>query len=406
MTSHGPSTRHVQAAYALVIGITQYVYFPPLPEVADAEDVAGVLRDPAACGYPSSNVAVLREAEASRERILDAIDQLVRRAGPGSTALLYFSGHGGRDRDESYLVPIDGDRETPERRDATLISGRTLGDKLAAIQADRLLVLLDCCHAAGLAQTRDIDSPTWTPQIAADALGRLAHGRGRVVMAASRSDGASHVMTNARHGLFTEHLVAGLRGAAGRGDGLVRVLDLYDHIQRNVVARCPSQRPVLQAETEDNFAVALCRVAPALSPRRPDDFACDALVVAAPDERDRAWAMVSLVSRLEQRGLRICVESRDAELGATRVREIERLVATSRFTVPVLTPRFSAGQFENLQTLMALHLGIEQGRARLIPVVRESCDASLAVRLLVHLDMTRDENVVPGIERLIRTLQR
>jgi hypothetical protein len=212
-------------------------------------------------------------------------------------------------------------------------------------------------------------------------------------------------MSGARHGLFTEHLIAGLRGAAGRGDGLVRVLDLYDHIQRNVVARCPSQRPVLKAETEDNFPIARCSAAPTRV-RPPDAFAYDALVVAAPDERDRAWAMATLVRRLEDRGLRICVETRDAELGATRIREIERLVATSRFTVPVLTPRFQVGQFEDLQTLMALHLGFEQRRARLIPVVREPCDASLAVRLVVPLDLSRDENVAPGVERLIQTLQR
>lgn len=397
---------HPSSAYALIIGITQYRHLPSLPRVADAEDMAGVLRDPAACGYLPDHVAILQEAEASRERILDAIDRLVTTAGPDSTALFYFSGHGGRDSgNESYLVPIDGDCGSPEHRETTLISSRVLGDKLAAIQASRLLVILDCCHAADLAHTKDVHSTTWTPQLADDALGRLAHGHGRVVMAASRGDGASYVMSNARHGLFTEHLIAGLRGAAGRGDGLVRVLDLYDHIQRNVVARYPTQRPVLKAETEDNFPVALCTAAPVLSPPRPSDFAYDALVVAAPDERDHAWAMAALVRRLEERGLRICVETRDAELGSVRVSEIERLVATSRFTVPVLTPRFSAGRFEELQTSMALHLGVEQGKARLIPIVREPCEASLAVRLFVHLDMSRDENVVPGVERLIRRLQ-
>jgi hypothetical protein len=397
---------HLPNAYALIIGITQYQHVPPLPEVADAEDVAGVLRDPTACGYPPNNVTVLREDETSREHILGAIDELITNAGTHSTALFYFSGHGGRDSgNESYLIPIDGDCRSPERRETTLISSRVLGDKLAAIQAARLLVILDCCHAADLAHTRDVHSSTWTPQLADDALGRLARGHGRVVMAASRGDGASHVMANARHGLFTEHLIAGLRGAAGRGDGLVRVLDLYDHIQRNVVARYPTQRPVLKAETEDNFPVGLCTVAPALSPPRRSDFAYDALVVAALDERDRAWAMATLVSRLEERGLRICVETRDAELSSVRVREIERLVASSRFTVPVLTPRFSAGRFEELQTFMALHLGVEQGMARLIPIVREPCEASLAVRLFVHLDMSRDENVVPGVERLIRRLE-
>lgn len=225
-------------------------------------------------------------------------------------------------------------------------------------------------------------------------------------MAASRGDGAAYVLSGARHGLFTEHLIAGLRGAAGRGDGLVRVFDLYDHIQRNVIAHWPTQRPVLKAEAEDNFPVALCTAAPALKVPRPSDFAYDALVVAAPDERDRSWAMTTLVHELEQRGFRICVETRDAELGGMRIRQIERLVATSRFTLPVLTPRFSAGRFEEFQTLMAMQLGIEHGQARLVPIVREPCEASLGVRMLVHLDMIRDESVALGIERLARILHK
>jgi hypothetical protein len=264
-------------------------------------------------------------------------------------------------------------------------------------------VILDCCHAADV-HARDVEPSTWAPDLADEALGRLARGRGRVVMAASRGDGFAYVMTGARHGLFTEHLLAGLRGAAGRGDGVVHMLDLYDHIQRNVVVRNPAQRPVLKAEAEDNFAVASSRPAPALVGPKPSELAYDALVVAAPD--DRSWAISTLVRLLEERNLRVGVESRDAELGGFRIREIERLVSTSRFTLPVLTPRFSAGQFEELQSLMALHLGIEQGRTRLIPIVREPCEASLAVQMLVHLDMTRDEKVVPQLERLVRTLSK
>src|SRR5262245_61145516 len=88
----------------------------------------------------------------------------------------------------------------------------------------------------------------WIPELADGALGRLATGPGRVVMAAARGDGVAYVLSGARHGLFTEHLIAGLRGAAGGSDGFVRVLDLYHHVQRNVVSRRLDQRPVLKTE--------------------------------------------------------------------------------------------------------------------------------------------------------------
>lgn len=397
-------------AHALVIGVSQYRHIRPLPQAADAEDLAGILRDPAACGYDPARVVLLQDAAATRAAILGGLDHLAEHADAASTVVLYFSGHGGRPtgRDESYLMPCDGRGGSPDELDATAISGKLLGEKLAALRAERLTVVLDCCHAAGLAHPRDIADTPVLSELDDSALGALSRGRGRVVIAASRSDGAAYIVAGARHGLFTEHLLAGLRGAAGGSDGYVRVLDLYHHVQRSVVARDPSQRPVLKTELEDNYPIAmfpaharagLTAVAP------PASFAYDVLVVHAPDDRDRAWAR-SLIHLLEDRGIRVGTEERDAEVGGHRVIELDRLVSTSRYTMPILTPRFSAGRFQHLQTIMAEHLGVEDGIARLIPIVREPCEARLGLRSLVHLDMIRDENVVPNLERLVRTLRK
>ena len=396
-------------AHALVIGVSQYRHIRPLPHAADAVDLAAILRDPSACGYDAARVMLLEDAAATRAAILGGLDHLAEHADATSTVLLYFSGHGGRPtgRDDSYLMPCDGRGGSPDEFEATAISSKLLGTKLAALRAERLTVILDCCHAAGLAHPRDIADP-WLSDLDDGALGALARGRGRVVMAASRGDGAAYIVAGARHGLFTEHLLAGLRGAAGGSDGFVRVLDLYHHIQRSVVARDPSQRPVLKTELEDNYPLAtfpvdaraaLTAVAP------PTRFAYDVLVVHAPDDRDRAWAR-SLIHLLEDRGIRVGTEERDAEPGSHRVAELDRLVSTSRYTMPILTPRFSAGRFQHLQTVMAEHLGVEDGIARLIPIVREPCEARLGLRSLVHLDMIRDENVAPNLERLIRTLRK
>jgi hypothetical protein len=158
-------------------------------------------------------------------------------------------------------------------------------------------------------------------------------------------------------------------------------------------------------ELEDDSAVALSRRGRReLDRSPPGTLAYDVLVVHAPDDRDRAWAASTLVRLLEDRGVRVCIEDRDAELGRTRIGELERLVSTSRFTVPVLTPRFSRGRFEELQTLMALQLGVEDGQARLVPIVREPCEARLGLRMLVALDMIRDETVARGVDRLVRAL--
>ena len=391
-------------AHAVVIGVSQYRRVPPLASVADAESVAGVLRDPDAGGYDPANVVLLQESDATRDQILDELDRLGQRAGPGGTALVYFSGHGGSwPGGDSYLLPIEGEWGSLERLEATAISSRRLGDSLAAIRAERLTVILDCGHAAGLAPQGAGDA--WIPALADGAIERLAAGRGRVVMAAARSGDGPHVLAGARHGVFTEHLIAGLRGAVGGSDGVVRVLDLYRHAARNVVARFPDQRPVLEAVLEDNYAIALCPGGRPPTTVAPGNFVYDVLLVYAPDDRDRSWARVFL-QLLEERGVRVCTEELDAEPGGHRLLDMERVVSTSRFTMPVLTPRFSAGRFQELQTVLTDQLGVEDGIARLIPVVREPCAARLGLRSLVHLEMIRDETVLPGIERLVGTLRR
>jgi hypothetical protein len=395
--------------HALVIGVSQYAQIRPLPRVADAQDVAAALRDPAVCGADPANVALLVEGDATRAAILDGLDQLARRAGPDATVVIYFSGHGGQlAGGESYVMPVDGAWGTRDRLDATAIGSRVLGERLAQIRARQLTVILDCCHAAELAHARDLAAEDWLPALGDGALGGLAAGEGRVVMAASHAGGAAYVVAGARHGLFTAHLLGGLRGAAAGRDGCVRVLDLYDHVQRNVVARNPAQQPVLKTEIRDNYALAICARdgRPALSAVAPPSrFAYDVLVVYSPDPRDAAWAR-ELIRRLEASGVRVCSEERDAELAETRMHAVEQLVETSRYTMPVLTRRFSAARFSDLQTVMAQQLGVEDGIARLIPIVREPCEARLGLRALVHLDMLRDDNIDPGIERLVRTLRK
>src|SRR6185436_13323522 len=122
------------------------------------------------------NVVLLQESDASREQILDELDRLGQRAGPGATALVYFSGHGGSwPGGDSYLLPIEGDWSSRDRLDATAISGQLLGDKLAAIRAERLTVILACCHAAGFAPPRDAHD-AWIPAIGDRALEQLAAG--------------------------------------------------------------------------------------------------------------------------------------------------------------------------------------------------------------------------------------
>jgi hypothetical protein len=257
----------MDSAHALLIGVGKYKNsglseLPSCPN--DLRVLEYLLKDPTRCGYLHQNVTVLGEKDASGKKIRSALGRLARTSGEGSTALIYFSGHGGRierrNKSRTYLCPWDFD---PGDSNETGISGEEFSDLLSSIKARKLLIILDTCHAAGSAVLRAADGGEWKEGIEKEYLETLAQGSGRVVIASSKADQYSANHPSENHGLFTWHLLQGLRGAASvRGDGRVNVLDLFYYVSQQVKNDRPEQEPVLQVkDLDDNFAVALANAA-------------------------------------------------------------------------------------------------------------------------------------------------
>jgi metacaspase-1 len=155
---------------ALIIGINDYIDTPLYGCVNDAILQRQLLMH--RFGFNSQDVVMLLNQDATRQGILDAIEEhLIKQAKPGDVAVLHFSGHGSlvRDPDPIYinldtgeglagtLVPIDGalpgDAETREGIVADIM-GHTLFLLMSAIQTENLTVVLDSCHSG--ASTREI----------------------------------------------------------------------------------------------------------------------------------------------------------------------------------------------------------------------------------------------------------
>ena len=231
--------------YAVVVGVGA-----DLPvTVTDATAIADLLRDPARCAYPADQVRLLTGERARREHVLSALDWLAQGAGPDATAVVYFSGHG-METPDYYLMPFGYNlADLP----GTAIPGRMFTERLRAIRAGKLLVLLDCCHAGGQAEAKgQVKSPL--PPSAAEELGSSS---GRVVLASSRRDEVS--WTGSPYSVFTAALMEGLAGyGAFEQDGYARVLDLAQWAGRKVPERTADrQHPIIKVSNlADNFAVA------------------------------------------------------------------------------------------------------------------------------------------------------
>jgi hypothetical protein len=389
----------LEDAQALVVGISRYQRVGPLPDTQDAQDIFAALIDPDCCGYPTAGVRRLLDEEATREAILDALDTLGRTTHAGSTVFLYFSGHGAWSRgapdndddDAYYVVPVDALATSRAELERTALSNTELTARLRAIPAARLTLVLDCCHSGELAMPR-----------LARAVAPLALGRGRAVLAASRATDSAYTAPNERNSVLTRCLLDGMRGAAPRVGGVIRVCDLFHYVQQCVGKGPMEQRPVFRAELEENYPIAQLRGDTlAAIPVPPDELRYDAfLTYCREDNEDRTWVTTTLVPYLEERGLRLCLEHRDFRLGASRIDEIERAVTHSRYTVALFTPSYLEGTFELYQALLAAHVSVESRAPRFVPLIRRPCKLVLHARMAEALDVSRDSEVPAALQRL------
>ncbi|HKB14484.1 MAG TPA: caspase family protein, partial [Planctomycetota bacterium] len=215
-----PSRVKPRPAHAVVVGIGEYLRGGKIPPLRfaekDAEAMAAVLKDPGLCGFPEERVRLLTGPDATRDEIVRSLGTwLPDRARGAEIVLFYFAGHGvlrrlGERDEEGYLFPYDADP------DDILARGLAMSDVarcLKGIEADALLLCFDCCHAgkviprAGLgggALPRGIGV---RPSAFHDLL-----GKGRYLIASCDEGQVSLESSDLGHGLFTYHLVEGLRG--------------------------------------------------------------------------------------------------------------------------------------------------------------------------------------------------
>ncbi len=251
-------SKSFSGGHALVIAVANYVQAPVLPHsvLNDAQDVVATLTSAAHCGYEPQNVKLLLDTQATLDAIRQELDALAARAQSGDSVLIFFSGHGARIGEESALVPVDCESQ---RVAQTTLVEQEFSAALARIKAQRLVVLIDACHAGAAASFKSTDTML-DLGFNEKSLNQLAQGTGRVMIASSRATEYSYALNGARNSIFTEHLLGALRGAARtHGDGVIRVFEVFNYVSERVRQAMPDrQHPIFKASNlEDNFAVAL-----------------------------------------------------------------------------------------------------------------------------------------------------
>lgn len=251
--------------HAFIVGVTAYPNVPHLPPTLrkDGKDLSALLTDRSACGYRPDHVKHLVDKQATAANIRAELSRLTKQVKPEDTVLITFSGYGGHiesgPQAGNYLFPFDVD---PARFGDTVISGQELTNLLQNIQTRRLVVLLDCNHSTAIVDNiKSLQEmiPGFKAGFSESYLDQLAGRLGGVIIAAADSTETAWVVPGIRNSLFFHYFLEALRGEAqSYGDGLIRILDIFNFIAEEMPKR-KQQHPILKGDVKTNFPLALAQ---------------------------------------------------------------------------------------------------------------------------------------------------
>lgn len=147
---------------ALIIGVGEYGYSGATPLAGVKHDMVSAAKIASAMGIPENNVKYLKNSQATKANILDALKQLGDTSSEGSRTFVYFSGHGtrqpaGNECVEGLLTYEGSTISNQEFAGATQKIAKT---------SDKFITLVDACHSEGVVppKTRALLQDQLTPK--------------------------------------------------------------------------------------------------------------------------------------------------------------------------------------------------------------------------------------------------
>ncbi len=224
----------IDERWAVIVGISDY-RSEDIPDLqyagSDAEAVFRFLTSSPAGPFQDDHVLFLQDQEATGAAMREALFVFLQKADWNDLVVIYYAGHGAPDParpDNLYLLPYDADLHS------LASTGFPMWDVKTAlrrqIDAERVIVIADACHAAGTQEGLSEENPI------AGGFSQLFTPSRRLIMTAA--DANEFSFEDARwggHGVFTHFLLEGLDGAGdGNGNGIVTFTEAFDYVSRKV----------------------------------------------------------------------------------------------------------------------------------------------------------------------------
>ena len=238
----------MQPKRALIVGIDHYSRMPLTGCVADAQEMAALLRRNSD-GSKNYDVHLVVSEKGkpriSRQELRGLLRKKLFDESKGMHLLFYFSGHGARSSWGSELVLQD----YPTTHDGVSVDDLiTLANASPAVE---VVIILDCCFGGETGDLKGIQADGIADEF---RFGRAVLREGVTILTASRPAEVS--MEEEGHGVFTKLLLEGLEGGAADNFGNVTALRLYDFASR--AFNSFEQRPMLKSHVVSPSLLRTC----------------------------------------------------------------------------------------------------------------------------------------------------
>jgi len=222
------------SSHALVVGIDKYQRWSRLEYAAkDAKEMAFLLQTQ---GF---QIHLLTDEQATLRNILAELKAIGKTVDGNSRVVFYFAGHGQTEdlpggRERGYIVPVDADDYDWQK---TMLPMDQLNRSVKQFKAKHILMAFDSCYS-GLGLTRSIMQH---PAQDSAYIQKMMRTRSiQILTAGSRSEQAIEA---AGHGLFTDHLLAALSGAADiNDDGYITATEIYATLRPSITRKSYSRQ--------------------------------------------------------------------------------------------------------------------------------------------------------------------
>jgi WD40 repeat protein len=219
--------------YMLSIGINKYqnenltlTYARP-----DAQAFAEFINKNAGKLFNKIHSFTLFDGNATKEKILSAIDEISSTMKKEDVFIFFYAGHGSTENGIFYFITseITGMYQQDKLKDALRVN--ELQEKFKLLPALKQVVFVDACHSGSSVETLAMRGASEEK-----ALAQLSRSSGVHVMASSESEQQSAEIKSLGHGVFTYVLLEALNGKAdgAPADSKITVYEIKSFIDDQV----------------------------------------------------------------------------------------------------------------------------------------------------------------------------